>query len=115
MSPFGTFQYIKMQFGLANTGSVYSRILDMVMKEVDRNFLMSHLNDILTYSGEPWAPFGHLTKVVLAHAGCRNQDKTMQNQAVPVQGGVPGIQDQQGKVEKLMWNKEIRQDFIELK
>ena len=37
------------------------------MKEVDRDFWMSYLDDILTYSGEPWAHFGHLTKVVLAH------------------------------------------------
>ena len=29
------FQYIQMLFGLANTGSVYSRMLDVAMKEVD--------------------------------------------------------------------------------
>ena len=33
--PFGTFQYIRMPFGLAKAGSVYSRILDVAMKEVD--------------------------------------------------------------------------------
>ena len=35
ISPFGTFQYIPMPFGLANTGSVYSGMLDVAMKEVD--------------------------------------------------------------------------------
>ena len=40
----------------------------MAMKEVDRDFWMSYLNNILTYSGEPWAHFGHLTQVVLAYA-----------------------------------------------
>ena len=38
------------------------------MKEVDRDIWTSYLDDILTYRGEPWAHFGHLTQVVLAHA-----------------------------------------------
>ena len=36
-----------------DAGSVYSRILDLAMKEGDRDFWMSYLDDILTYSGEP--------------------------------------------------------------
>ena len=35
ISLFGTFQNICMPFGLANAGSVYSRMLDVAMKEVD--------------------------------------------------------------------------------
>ena len=42
ISPFGTFQYIHMPFGLANAESVYSRILDAAMKEVDREFWTSY-------------------------------------------------------------------------
>ena len=57
-----------MPFVLANTGSVYSRMLDVAMKEVDRDFWTSDLDNILTYSSEPWAHLGHYTKVVLAHA-----------------------------------------------
>ena len=53
--PFGTFKYIHMLFGLANMGSVYSRMLDVSMKEVDRDFWISYLDDILTFNGEPWA------------------------------------------------------------
>ena len=59
-----------MPFGLANKGSVYSRILDVAMKVVDRDFWMSYLDDILTISREPWAHFahfGHLSQVVRAH------------------------------------------------
>ena len=67
ISPFGPFQYIRMPFGLANTGSVYSRMLDVAMKKVDRDFWTSYLDDILTFSGEPWAHFRHLTQVVSAH------------------------------------------------
>ena len=67
ISPFGTFQYIHMPFGLANAESVYSRTLDVAMKEVYQDFWTTYLDDILTYSGEPWAHLGHLTQVVLAH------------------------------------------------
>ena len=38
MSPFGMFQYIRMPFGLANAGSVYSRMLEVAMKDLDRDF-----------------------------------------------------------------------------
>ena len=57
-----------MPFGLVNTVSVYSRILDVAMKEVNRDFWMSYLDDILTFSGEPWTHFGQLAQVVGTHA-----------------------------------------------
>ena len=31
ISPFGTFRYIRMPFGLSNAGSVYSRMLDLAL------------------------------------------------------------------------------------
>ena len=68
ISPFGKFQYICTPFGIVKTGSMYSRMLDVAVKEVDRDFWTSYLDAILTYSGEPLAHFGHLSEVVLAHA-----------------------------------------------
>ena len=41
ISLFSKFQYIRMPFGLANTGSLYSRMLDVAMKDVDRDFWTS--------------------------------------------------------------------------
>ena len=38
ISLFVMFQNIRMPFGLANTGSMYSRRLDIAMKDVDREF-----------------------------------------------------------------------------
>ena len=67
ISPLGRFQYIRVSFGLAKTGSVYSRMLDVAMKDIDREFWTSYLDDILTFSGEPWSHFGHLALVVRAH------------------------------------------------
>ena len=57
-----------MPFGLAKSESVFSRMLDVAMKEVDRDFWTSYLYKILNYSGKPWDHFGHLTQVVLAQA-----------------------------------------------
>ena len=37
--PFGTFQYIHMPFGLANAGSVYSRMLDVAIEGGGHGFL----------------------------------------------------------------------------
>ena len=67
ISLFDTFRYIRIPFGLANAGSVYSRMLEVTMQEGDRDFWTSYLDSMLTYSGEPWAHFRHLTQVVLAH------------------------------------------------
>ena len=37
-APFGTFQYIHMPFGLANAGSVYSRMLDLAWSRWTETF-----------------------------------------------------------------------------
>ena len=57
-----------MSFGLAKAGSVYSRMLDVAIKDVERDFWTSYLDYILTFSKGAWIHFGHLTKVVRAHA-----------------------------------------------
>ena len=57
-----------MPFGLANAGSVYSWMLYVAMKEVDRDFWRSYLDDILTFCREPWVHLGHLAQVVRDHA-----------------------------------------------
>ena len=57
-----------MPFGLANAGSVYSRMLDVAMDKVERDFWTSYLDDILTFSTKPRIHFGHLSQVVRVHA-----------------------------------------------
>ena len=41
-------------------------MLDVAMKEVDMDFWTTYLDDILTFSREPWAHLGHLAQVVRA-------------------------------------------------
>ena len=38
ISPFGTFRYIRMPFGLSNVGSVYSRMLDMALAHLPAEY-----------------------------------------------------------------------------
>ena len=46
ISLFCTFQNIRMPVGLANARSMYRRMLDVAMKDLDREFWTSYLDDI---------------------------------------------------------------------
>ena len=67
ISPFGTFRYIRMPFGLCNAGSVYSRMLDQALSHLPREFWASYLDDILAFSKGNWEHYGHLKLIVEAH------------------------------------------------
>ena len=47
ISPFGTFRYIRMPFGLSNAGSVYSRMLDLALAHLPVEYWLSYLDDVL--------------------------------------------------------------------
>ena len=66
ISPFRTFHHICMPFGLSNAGSVYSRMLDLVMAHLPAKFWLSYLDDILVYATDLWEHLEHLRKVVQA-------------------------------------------------
>ena len=44
-----------------------SRMLDVAMKDLDRDFWTSFIDDIQNFSGEPWAHFRHLAQVIQGH------------------------------------------------
>ena len=54
ISPFGTFCYIRMPFGLSNAGSVYSRMLDLALAHLPVEYWLSYLDDVLVYSMDTW-------------------------------------------------------------
>ena len=60
--------YIRKLFGLANAGIVYSRMLNVAMKDMDMEFLDILPRGYINFQGEPWAHLGHLAQVVRAHA-----------------------------------------------
>ena len=77
ISPFGIFRYIRMPFGLSNAGSVYSRMLDLVLAHLPVEYWLSYLDDILVYSMDTWDHLKHLKSIVEAHtkAGIKIQPK----------------------------------------
>ena len=97
ISPFRTFQYIQMPFRLTNA---YSSLLDVAMKDINRKFWTSYLDDILTLSRQPWEHYKHLTQVVLAHVGAGIKIQSCKIKLFQNQVEVPGVQDQQGMIFK---------------
>jgi len=67
ISPFGTFRYIRMPFGLSNARSIYSRMLDLALAHLPVEYWLSYLDDILVYSMDTWDHMKHLKSIVEAH------------------------------------------------
>ena len=67
ISPFGTFRYIRMPFGLSNTGSIYSWMLGLALAHLPVEYWLSYLVDILVYSMDTWDQLKHLKSIVEAH------------------------------------------------
>ena len=51
-TPWGTFMYAKMPFGLMNDGATFQRALDIVFLEEKDRFVVIYLDDITVYSQE---------------------------------------------------------------
>ena len=49
VTPFGTFQFNSMPFGLKNAGSTFQRLMDQIFGDLD--FVFVYLDDILISSG----------------------------------------------------------------
>ena len=77
ISPFATFRYIRMPFGLSNAGSLYSWMLDLALVHLPVEYWLSYLDDILVYSKDTWDHLKHLKSIVEAHtkAGIKIQPK----------------------------------------
>ena len=67
ISPFGTFHYIRMPFGLSNAGSIYGQMLDLALAHLPVEYWLSYLDDFLVYSMYTWDHLSHLKSIVEAH------------------------------------------------
>ena len=48
-TPWGTFMYSKMPFGLMNAGAMFQRAMDIAFSEEKENFVVIYLDDITIY------------------------------------------------------------------
>ena len=62
-----SFRYIQMPFGLSNTRSVYSRMLDLALAQLPVEYWLSYLDNILVYSMDTWDHMKYLRSIVEAH------------------------------------------------
>ena len=49
-TPWGTFKYAKMPFGLMNTGATFQRDMDIAFAKEKDKFVVIYLDDITVYS-----------------------------------------------------------------
>jgi hypothetical protein len=49
-TPWGTFMYVKMPFGLMNVGATFQRAMDIAFVDETRRFTVIYLDDVTVYS-----------------------------------------------------------------
>ena len=62
-TPWGTFMYVKMPFGLMNTGETFQRAMDIAISDEIGHFIVIYLDDITVYSKTEDEHLEHLRKV----------------------------------------------------
>jgi hypothetical protein len=69
MTPWGTFMYAKMPFGLMNVGASFERAMGIAFADENDNFIVIYLDEITVYSSSDKQHLEHLKNVF--HK-CRN-------------------------------------------
>ena len=64
-TPWGTFMYAKMPFGLMNVGATFQRAMDIAFMGEKDNFVLIYLDDIIVYSSNHEEHLKHLKRVFL--------------------------------------------------
>ena len=64
-TPWGTFMYAKMPFGLMNAGATFQRAMDIAFVEERDKFIVIYLDDITVYSESDSQHIDHLKKAFL--------------------------------------------------
>jgi hypothetical protein len=64
-TPWGTFMYAKMPFGLMNAGETFQRAMDIAFAEERDKFIVIYLDDITIFSGSDDEHLKHLKQVFL--------------------------------------------------
>ena len=68
ISPFGTYRFKRMPFGLSNSPSAYCRLVQLALSKLPPGFAIAYLDDILIYSSTIAEHMRHLDAVLKVHA-----------------------------------------------
>ena len=66
-TPWGTFMYTKIPFGLMNAGATFQRAMDLAFVGIKDKFVMIYLDDLIVYSHSHHDHLQHLRKVFLKY------------------------------------------------
>jgi len=64
-TPWGTFMYVKMPFGLKNIGTIFQRAMDIAFVKKIHDFLVIYLDDITLFSKSDHQHLDHLRQVFI--------------------------------------------------
>eukprot|EP00253_Pinus_taeda_P003068 PITA_03068 len=64
-TPWGTFKYVKMPFGLKNAGATFHRAMDITFAKEIHDFLVIYLDDLTAFSKSDQEHLKHLRRVFL--------------------------------------------------
>ena len=80
VTPFGLYTFARMPFGARNSGSCYSRFVDMVISRMTAEGVLAYIDDIITHTRNLEDHIGVLRKVFQAHreAGLKLRAKKTQ-------------------------------------
>ena len=62
-TPWGTFMYSKMPFGLMNAGATFQRAMDITFHGLIRKIVVMYLDDVTIFSKKNSDHFRHLRKI----------------------------------------------------
>jgi hypothetical protein len=62
-TPWGTFMYVKMPFGLMNAGATFQRVMDISFVEESSKFIVIYLDDVTVFSRSDDEHLQHLRRV----------------------------------------------------
>jgi len=65
-TPWGTFKYVKMPFGLKNAGATFQRAMDITFSKGIHDFLVVYLDELTPFSKSYQEHLKHLRKVFMA-------------------------------------------------
>eukprot|EP00253_Pinus_taeda_P029252 PITA_29252 len=64
-TPWGTFKYVKMPFGLKNAGATFQRAIDIAFSKEIHDFLVIYLDDLTPFSKSDQEHLKHLRKILI--------------------------------------------------
>jgi len=64
-TPWGTFKYVKMPFGLKNAGATFQRAMDIAFAKEIHDFLVIYLDDLTAFSKSEQEHLEHLRQVFI--------------------------------------------------